>query len=119
MSETPTPPQGLPDKYEARVRGSPDAIRSLLEKFDVDVGCRRPHIDQNKDGSLTLLFYASEAQLDEIGRAEFTVERGDNVSAIGRERQSEIGKGDRFDGGKRKPTGIGVVGRSEQRGDPS
>lgn len=106
----------LPDVYEAHVTGTRDELQSLLGKFDLDVGCRHAHVTENEDRSLTLLVYASEERIAEISGTGYAVERGENVSALGRERQAEIGKGDRFDGGRSFPKGLGELTSRGQEG---
>ena len=96
-----------PDLYEVRISGSRDAIARALKDFDLDVGCRHPQIDVSAGGSVTLHAYASEARIRELESAGYKVEKGRNMSALGRERQAEVGKGDRFEGGRKPPAGLG------------
>lgn len=114
MSSEPDP--DLPDLYEVRITGAPDTVRELVAKFDLDVGCRHPHVEANRDRTVTLLAFASEAKIADIASAGVTVERGANVSALGRERQAEVGKGDRFEGGKLAPEGLGTLVRDGEGG---
>jgi len=99
----------LPDMFEARLTAGPDALEEFFKRFQVDVGCRHPHATRNDDGSITVLVYAPDQQIKEIERAGYSVKRGENVSAIGRERQAEVGKGDRFEGGRSHPDGLGSL----------
>ena len=94
------------DLYATRITGTQETFAKLLQTFELDVGCR-PHPEMNTDGTATLLVYATEARIRELQSAGYKVERGENVSAVGRERQSEIGKGDRFKGGQIPPRGFG------------
>lgn len=96
-----------PDLYEVRIFGSRDAIARALKDFDLDVGCRHPHVDATAGGTTTLLAYVSDARIRELESAGYKVERGQNVSALGRERQAEVGKGDRFEAGRKTPAGLG------------
>lgn len=114
-----SPDDGLPDLYEVRITGAPDAVRALVAKLDLDVGCRHPHVEANRDRTVTLLAFASEAKIADIAAGGVTVERGANVSALGRERQSEVGKGDRFESGKLAPEGLGTLMRPGEGGDRS
>jgi hypothetical protein len=98
-----------PDLYAARITGTQEAFAKLLQTFELDVGCR-PHPEMNTDGSATLLVYATEERIRELQSAGYKVERGENVSAVGRERRSEIGEGDRFKGGQIPPRGFGGKG---------
>ena len=116
MSSNPDP--GLPDLYEVRIKGTPDAVRDIIAKFELDIGCRRPHFDVHDDHSVTLHAFASETKIAELASAGIAVERGENISALGRERQAEVGKGDRFEGGKLAPEGLGTLVRGGEGGRP-
>jgi hypothetical protein len=105
-----------PDLYAARITGSRETLAKLMQEPDLDVGCR-PHPELNPDGSGTLLAYATEARIRELQAKGYRVERGENVSAVGRERQAEVGKGDRFEGGRIAPRGLGEKpGRGAKEG---
>jgi hypothetical protein len=95
-----------PDLYAARITGTRESLATLLQKFELDVGCR-PHPVVNPDGSSTLLVYATQERIRELQAAGYRVEPGENVSALGRERQAEVGEGDRFKGGRIAPRGLG------------
>ena len=105
-----------PDLYEVRISGSRDTIARVLKEFDLDVGCRHPHVDAAADGSATLRAYASDARIRELEAAGYRIEKGENVSALARERQAEVGKGDRFEGGRVPPRGLGGKPGSERKG---
>jgi hypothetical protein len=110
---------GPPDLYAARITGSRETIVRLMQSFDLDVGCR-PHPEVNPDGSVTLLAYADEERMSRLRAAGYRVERGENVSAVGRQRQAEVGVGDRFMGGRIAPRGLGKkTGYSRRRGSAS
>src|SRR2546422_6966089 len=81
-----------PDLYAARITGTRETFAKLMQTFDLDVGCRRPHIEPNPDGTGTMLAYATEERIREIQAAGYKIERGENVSALGRERQKEVGE---------------------------
>jgi hypothetical protein len=96
----------LPDLFAARISVTRESYTELLQKFALDLGCR-PHVDGNSDGTGTLVAYVSEERMREIQSAGYSVEMGENVSALGRERQAEVGTGDRFEGGRIAPKGLG------------
>jgi hypothetical protein len=103
------PQQGeetLPDLFEVRITVSQQDFAGLMERFPLDLGCR-PHIDMNPDGTGTLQAFASRERIRELEAAGYRVEQGENVSALGRERQQEVGTGDRFQGGRVTPHGLG------------
>jgi hypothetical protein len=110
------PDADLPDLYEVRITGTPDAVRHVLAKFELDIGCRRPHVDVHDDRTVTLHAFASEAKVAEIASANVAVERGANITALGRERQAEVGTGDRFEGGRVAPQGLGTLVRDGKDG---
>jgi hypothetical protein len=105
-----------PDLYEARITGSRETIATVLREFELDVGCRHAHVEPNPDRTATLLVYATEQRVRELQAAGYNVEKGENVSALGRQRQTEVGKGDRFDGG-RVPSGLGEKRGHGQSGE--
>jgi hypothetical protein len=105
-----------PDLYEVRITGSRETIAKVLREFELDVGCRHPHVEPNPDRSTTLLAYATDERLRELQAAGYTIEKGENVSALGRQRQAEVGKGDRFEGGRRAPSGLGEKGSRGGKG---
>jgi hypothetical protein len=104
-----------PDLYATRITGSREALTEVLRQFELDAGCR-PHPELNSDGGGSLIVYASDAAIRELQAAGYAVERGENVSALGRERQSEVGQGDRFEGGRVVPRGLGQKPRRDGQG---
>ena len=107
-----------PDLFAAKVTGNPDTFARLMRAFELDMGCR-PHVEANRDGNGTMLIYATEARIREIRAAGFAIEPGENVSALGRERQAEVGKGDRFEGGRVTPHGLGKKSGGREEGRPA
>ncbi|MDX6528516.1 MAG: hypothetical protein QOH41_806 [Blastocatellia bacterium] len=95
-----------PDLFAVRITASREVLAKIIREFALDVGCR-PHAELKPDGSAALLAYATKERIDDMKAAGYGVERGENVSAIGRERQAEVGKGDRFEGGRVAPRGLG------------
>ena len=95
-----------PDLFEARVTGSRETIDKLMKEPGLDLGCR-PHPEVHPDGTGTLLFYASEDRIARLEADGYKLERGENVSELGRQRLKEVGEGDRFEGGRVTPHGLG------------
>lgn len=95
-----------PDLFAARVSVTRDTYARLVQEFHVDVGCR-PHVEVSPDGTGSLQIFASAAQIQALRAAGFRVEQGENASELGRKAQAEIGKGDRFEGGRVTPRGLG------------
>lgn len=124
MSDHPTPDEpkdygGEPDLFEVRITGSDEELAKMLRTFDLDVGCRHAHVDRNVDGSATILVFAGEARIAELTAAGYRAERGANASARGRELWREIGSGDRFEGGRLPPRGLGEKGGYSRPGERS
>src|SRR5947209_19567481 len=106
-----------PDLYAAQINGSPETFAKLRQEFELDVGCRAPHFEVNPDGSGTMLVYATEERIRELRAAGYRVEVGENVSELGRQRQKEVGEGDRFKGGRVTPRGLAEkTARGRERG---
>jgi hypothetical protein len=98
---------GVPaDKFAVKILVTPETITELLRRFDLDVG-DRPHIDPIAETRGTLYAFASREQIGEIEAAGYTVEIGENVSETGRQRMTEVSEGDRFEGGRVPPRGLG------------
>lgn len=100
-----------PDLFATRITVTRESFDSLLKKFDLDVGCR-PHVHANPDGTGTLTAFATRERIRELEAAGYVVEVGENASELGRRRQEEVGKGDRFEGGRIVPRGLGRQGGS-------
>src|SRR5262245_16309857 len=88
-----------PDLYAVRMTVTRESFAKLMQDFKLDAGCR-PHPEVNPDGTATLLVYATQEQFRELQAGGYPAELGENVSETGRERQKEVGVGDRFQGGR-------------------
>jgi hypothetical protein len=102
--------------YAARVTGSRETLAKLMQAFELDVGCRHPHVDANPDRTATLLVYVTDERLRELRSAGYSVELVENVSELGRQRQKEVGQGDRFEGGRVVPHGLGAKPGLDRKG---
>jgi hypothetical protein len=96
-----------PDLYEARITGTRETLATLMQTFELDVGCRHPHVEPNPDRTASLLVYVTKDRIRELQEAGYKVETLENASEIGRQRQKEVGQGDRFEGGRVAPRGLG------------
>lgn len=63
-----------------------------------------------------LIFFLNKQEIAELEKGGYELEVGENVSEQGLKRQTEVAKGDRFDGGRVPPEGLGVKRNSEQEG---
>jgi hypothetical protein len=104
------------DVFAAQVTGSRENLVRLVQTLQLDVGCRHAEVQSNPDGSATMLVYAEQSRIREIQSAGYKVEVGENVSALGRQRQEDVGKGDRFEGGRIVPRGLGRKPGCEHKG---
>jgi len=114
MNDQPSDPQQSrpedevpPDVFEARISGTRETFPQLIQQFSLDIGCRGPQFERQPDGHVVLIAYASENKIRQLQAAGYKIEQGANVSAVGRERQKEVGRGDRFEGGRIAPQGLG------------
>jgi hypothetical protein len=96
----------LPDLYEVRITVRRAEFEELMRKYRLDLGCR-PHVELNADGTGTVQAFASAESIRDLETTGYKVEQGENISAVGRERQKEVGSGDRFQGGRVVPRGLG------------
>jgi hypothetical protein len=63
--------------------------------------------------TIRLTFYLTTPEIEALRKEGLTPDVGENMSERGRQRQKEVGKGDRFEGGKLAPTprGLKVEGK--------
>jgi hypothetical protein len=71
------------------------------------------HIHTMKGEHVEVALFATKQQIADLREAGWKLDVGKNLSAIGRERQKEVGKGDRYQGGKKTPKGLGTKTRGE------
>ena len=83
---------------------SREAVAELLRKMKLDVGSMRARRGAKE---VEVLLFVTQEQAEEIRRLGWKLEVYENLSEIGRSRQQEVGKGDRFEGGKIPPRGLG------------
>jgi FMN phosphatase YigB (HAD superfamily) len=102
------------DVFAVRVKTDRTGVAELLRRDEFDYG-DRPHITENPDGSVDLVLFVLRSQIDALRADGHEVTISSNQSARARERVAEVGTGDRFDGGRIPPTGLGrkLGGRAE------
>jgi len=107
------PPAQAPedDKYRVvLIAPDRDALGRLLQKYDLDVG----PLEQRRDSKeIEAHIFATQAQIELLRREKWRLEVHENLSEIGRERQKEVARGDRFEGGKVAPKGLGKKSNRE------
>ncbi len=77
----------------------------LVKELRLDIGGAGPR--PLPDGTFSLEAYATEDVLDHLKDAGGTFEVIEDATKVGRERQKEVGRGDRFEGGQIVPRGLG------------
>jgi hypothetical protein len=107
------------DKFAVQVKIQRGQAEELLRR-EFDFG-DHPSVTQNPDGSSGLVLFLSRVQIQTLEGEGYEVDVGQNMSARGRERLAEIGHGDRFEGGKVPPRGVGrkIRGGTSDRDGPS
>lgn len=81
-----------------------EALSALLRENALDLSCGGPK--RQEGGVITLEAFVPEEELARLRRYPVEIEVIEDASAKGRERQKEVGKGNRFEG-KRVPRGLG------------
>ena len=90
-----------------RVRSDdPDRLQRLLALDGVDAGCR-PRPRRTPEGIEIELFVDADALPELTSDPALSVEVGEDVTAQAEARLAEVGAGDRFDGGRITPRGVG------------
>ncbi len=103
-----------PDKYSvAIIIYERKEAQSLVRERGLDL-VQTEVLEDGKRYRLT--FYLNKKEIEELCECGYKLEVGENVSELGIRRQSEVGKGDRFDGGRIAPKGMGVVRDHKDRG---
>jgi hypothetical protein len=96
-----------PDIFRVSLR-APDraALARAIHELGLDIDHQHPEEELNvKEVQITA--FLTQNQIDELKGRGWELQVEENLSEVGRERQKEVGKGDRFKGGKVKPTGLG------------
>jgi hypothetical protein len=96
------------DVFAVRVRATREQVDELIRRGEFDYG-DRPHFSGPREGIGTgeLDLFVSQAQIIALRTEGYEVRIVSNQSAQARERLSEVGEGDRFEGGKVPPAGLG------------
>ncbi len=86
---------------------SQEALKETLALVpNVHLDCGAPKRDA--DGSFLLNLYGTKADADRLAETGHVIESDEQYGQVLKQRQSEVAKGDRFEGGKIKPVGIGI-----------
>ena len=82
-----------------------ETLTKLVKEFRLDIGGGGPR--RLRDGTLSMEAYTPEEVLDKLKKAGAVFEIMEDATKVGKERQKEVGRGDRFEGGKKVPQGLG------------
>jgi hypothetical protein len=110
------------DVFAVRAMVTREQALELIGRAEFDFG-DRPHWTEGPDRTGRLDLFVSRAQLTQLEGEGVRIEVDSNQSARARERLAEVGEGDRFEGGRIPPRGlgrkIGGRGRPGADGQPS
>src|SRR5713101_1119935 len=108
------------DQFAVRVKVTREQAAALLRRGEFDFG-DHPHITENPDGTGNLDLIASNAQIEALRAEGYEVDVGHNLTARARARLKEVGEGDRFEGGRVPPKGLGrkIGGKGGPPGGPA
>lgn len=81
-----------------------ESLARLLRKEVLDVGAMHTRPDTKE---IEVHLCADEKQIRKLKKDGWKLDVRENLSEVGRKRQKEVGKGDRFEGGKIPPKGLG------------
>jgi hypothetical protein len=100
----------MPKKTLRIVLRAPDreTLAKLVKEHRLDVGgggARRL-----PDGTVTMEAYVNKEVLEGLTRDKQAFEIIEDLTEVGKQRRKEVGKGDRFEGGKIAPRGLGKKG---------
>jgi hypothetical protein len=85
------------------------ALNEILSKAQVSLDCGAPKKDNS--GNFVITLYATKEEAQKITALPFRHEVDENYGEVLKQRQQEVSKTDRFEGGKVKPEGLGVIKR--------
>ena len=92
----------IPERLEGSVRVSDDEALQRLFAYRIDFGCR-PTAIREPDGGYSVMVIGSPQALERLRDEGFDL----SVVEAPAERGRDVGKGDRFEGGKVAPRGFG------------
>jgi len=82
------------------------ALTSILASAKVSLDCGSPRRDES--GNFRMTLFATKAEAEKISALPFRSEVDPNYGKYLKERQKEVSRGDRFEGGRVKPQGLGT-----------
>jgi hypothetical protein len=82
------------------------SLNEVLALGNFSLECGSPRRDES--GNFVVILYAPKAEANKIKATKFRHEIDEKYGDVLEERQKEVSKNDRFQGGKVKPEGLGV-----------
>jgi hypothetical protein len=82
------------------------SLKHILSAAKVELDCGSPKRDT--DGNFVITLYASPQEADKIAALGYRHESDKHYDKVLEQRQTEVSKVDRFQGGKIKPEGLGT-----------
>jgi hypothetical protein len=106
------------DVFAVRVTATESESADLVGRGNLDYG-DRPHFTKGEGGKGRLDLFVTRPEIEGLRADGFDVEVVSNQSARWRARLDEVGQGDRFEEGARRPTGLGrKIGGEQPRQPP-
>lgn len=93
------------DKYSVHLSiGDKKTLAELVKRYVLDL------VEAHETGkeSVQAVVYATEKQIAALEKEKLDLRVGENQSEIGRARQQEVSREDRFKGGEVPPKGLGI-----------
>jgi hypothetical protein len=82
-----------------------ETLAKLVKEHRLDIGGGGPR--RLPDGVVTMDAYVPQELLEKLKKSKATFEIIEDLTEVGKQRRKEVGKGDRFEGGKKAPRGLG------------
>ena len=82
------------------------ALKEVLSAGQFSLDCASPQRDAN--GQFLITVYGPKSETDKLKKLKFRQEVDETFGDVLEERQKEVSKTDRFEGGKVKPEGLGI-----------
>jgi hypothetical protein len=82
------------------------ALNEILSVGNFSLECGSPRRDES--GNFVITLYAPKAEANKIKALKYRHEFDENYGDVLEQRQKEVSKTDRFQGGKVKPEGLGI-----------
>lgn len=82
-------------------------LGKLVRKYNLDIW-GTGGLEETPEGTATVEGYVPETALDKMKTAGLDFDVIEDATKVGKARQKQVGQGDRFEGGKIAPKGLGT-----------